>query len=390
MINNDNTLNIILELYRGKEYCKLQKIFTSLCLTNFDKKVFTNKKNLNRTITNLLASWMFTLYSYYDFNDDPFFPKNCNYFKNLKETLYDYTSLYNIKNKNDKINNIINSLELEYNKIYQNIEIYRETVFYKNIKNKYNITKKIIKQIRNNKIVYFYKFILKVNFYITEIKLKNIINNIIIPVDKYKQMKKNYIGNNLDEHIWILLYRYQLLGSNNNQLGILPHVIIKMEKEFNLNIECFASAINTSTEHFYSIYYDIEKYFGSNGSFFNSNIKKGCYSFNPPYQKDIITNGIYKLFDFLNNTDQNLCFFITIPIWDNEGKQIMKDNNTENNNNKINYNDMDIIKKVKESDFFYDFRIISKNKTIQNTYIIILSNFENNYINIIIEIDFNS
>ena len=40
MINNDNTLNIILELYRGKEYCKLQKIFTSLCLTNFDKNIY--------------------------------------------------------------------------------------------------------------------------------------------------------------------------------------------------------------------------------------------------------------------------------------------------------------------------------------------------------------
>jgi hypothetical protein len=82
----------------------------------------------------------------------------------------------------------------------------------------------------------------------------------------------------------------------------------------------------------------------------------------------------------------------------------MKDNNTENNNNKINYNDMDIIKKVKESDFFYGFRMISKNnftyidhnfhlfknKTIQNTYIIILSNFENNYIDIINKIDFYS
>lgn len=409
MINNDTqngtlneTFDIILELYRGKEYCKLQKIFTSLCLTNFDKKVFTNKKNLNRTITNLLASWMFTLYSNYDFNNDPFFPKDCNYFDNLKEILYDYTSLYDITNKDEKINKIINSLKLEYDKIYNNIEIYKNSNFYKNIKNKYTITKKIIKQTRNNKIIYFYKFNLKVNFYITEIKLKNIINNIIIPYEKYEQMKTNYKSNYLDEHIWILLYRYQLLGSNNNQLGVLPHVVKKMENEFGLNIECFASAINTSTSSFYSIYYDIEQYFGSNGSFFNSDIKEGCYSFNPPYQKDIITNGIYKLFSFLDNTDKNLCFFITIPIWDNEGKQIMKENNTENNNDTINYNDMEIIQKVKESSYFYGLRMISKNdftyidhnfhlfknKTIQNTYIIILSNFENNYIDIVKDIDF--
>lgn len=403
-MNINENVDIILELFRGKEYCKLQKKFISSCLLNLNKNVFMNKKNLNRTLTNLLASWMFTLYSSYDYNGDPFFPSDYNHFDNLRETLYDYCSLHEITNIDEKINNIINDLKVNYSYIYQNIETYKNSDFYNQIKNKYNLKMKQVLQKRNNKNVYFYKINISLYFNITEIKLFNIINNIIVPVDKYNRMKKNYTGNNFNEHLWILLYRYQLLGSNNNQLGVLPHVIKKMEQSFGLNEECFASAINTSTKRFYSIYHDIEQYFGSYGSFFNSDIKEGCYSFNPPYQKDIITNGINKLFNIFENTDKKLCFLITIPIWDNEGKEIMKENNMENNNDVINYSDMEIMKNVKDSEYFKGLRMISKNdftyvdhnfhlyknKTIQNTYIIILSNFENNYIDIVNEIDFYS
>ena len=178
-----------------------------------------------------------------------------------------------------------------------------------------------------------------------------------------------------------------------------------MEKDFNLQFETFGSAINTNTKNFCSLYYDVEKYFGSVGSFFNTNFLEGCYSFNPPYQKDIIDNGIKKILRCLNNSkilDLKLTFFITIPIWDIEGKNKMKELNSENNNNKINYDDMVIIKKIKKSQYFRGLRMISKNDftyidynfylfkntTIQNTYIIILSNFKNNYIDKINNYDF--
>ena len=71
--------------------------------------VFNIKKKHSRTISNLLSSWMFTLYSNYNFNDDPFFPTDFIYFDNLKNTLHDYTSIYNIKDATVKINNIIDN-----------------------------------------------------------------------------------------------------------------------------------------------------------------------------------------------------------------------------------------------------------------------------------------
>ena len=73
------------------------------------------------------------------------------------------------------------------------------------------------------------------------------------------------------------------------------------------------------------------------GSFFNYKVEKGVYSLNPPYQTDIITRGIERLFYYLDqntlNFDDNnrLTFIITIPIWDNVGKKIMKYKHPEKN-----------------------------------------------------------
>ena len=127
----------------------------------------------------------------------------------------------------------------------------------------------------------------------------------------------------MDIIIWIIIFRYQLLGSNNHQLAILPNIILNMNNDYGLSFECFASAINTSLKNYCSIYYDLEKYFGSQGNFFNIDIIEGTYSFNPPYQKDIMDNGIKKLFTLLkkaNDNNKKLTFIMTIPIWDKEGQ----------------------------------------------------------------------
>ena len=219
------------------------------------------------------------------------------------------------------------------------------------------------------------------------------------------QYKKLMIGNinDINYIIWIILYRYQLLSSNNNQLAVLENILNKMKEDFNLSHECFASAINGSLSNYCSIYYDVEKYFGSVGSYFNVILKKGTYSFNPPYQYDIIDNGIKRMIEHLDSTEE-LNFIITIPIWDNEGKKYMADNMMENNNNTIiKYNDFNTINLIKKSKYFKGMRMISKdkftyfdhnfhlykNKTIQNTYVIIMSNNMNcNYIDKVNNYDF--
>jgi Zn-dependent M16 (insulinase) family peptidase len=146
----------------------------------------------------------------------------------------------------------------------------------------------------------------------------------------------------------------------------------------------------------------VEKYFGSIGNFFNIEPIRGVYSFNPPYQYDVISNGVMKIINNMEKTKEKLAFIITIPIWDNEGKKIMLDNNMENNNNIIKYDDFEIMNVIRNSVFYKGLRMISKddftymdhnfylfkNKTIQNTYVIVMSNYENDYINTINQYSF--
>lgn len=398
--------DIILETYRGKIYCNLLKSFIISCVSRLDEKIFTNKKSFNRTVTNLLASWFFTLYSDYDFNDDAFFPTYPTCTDSLKNTLFHYCSIHDIEHQEEKINNIITDLLNSYQLILDQLNTYKKSDFYSENKNNFSIKKHTITEKRDGENITFYKFkvVFKCKLYINNIRLENILDNIIIPVEEYNNMVNRYSGHiiNLDNYIWVILFRYQLLGSNNNQLAVLPNVLDEMKNDLNLSIECFASTINTSSSIYCSLYYDMENFFGSIGSFFNTQLIKGTFSFNPPYQTDIIEKGVNKIINSLQNSTDNLAFIITIPIWDENGKEIMANNNMKNNNTNIDYGDFEIINTMKSSIYFRGLRMISKNeftyldhnfhlyknKTIQNTYIIIMANFANNYIDYINNYDF--
>jgi len=91
LTNSDSELSPILELYRGKVYATILKSFIYNSITNLGTKIFSVKKSYPRTLTNLLSSWFFTLYSDYDFKDDPFFPSNFSNTDSLRETLNDFT-----------------------------------------------------------------------------------------------------------------------------------------------------------------------------------------------------------------------------------------------------------------------------------------------------------
>jgi hypothetical protein len=337
---------------------------------------------------------MFTLYALQsnttEIINDPFFPDltapNINPLKITLMDFYKYSKIQQL-NVENTIENIINQFIIYFRSEIELLNKYKVSQFYLNIKNNYKITKKKYEQLRDTEIIVFYKFKIYIEFGIKDKRLINILDNILIPIDVYEKLQNNYTGkiNDFDNIIWIIIFRYQLLGSNNHQLGILPEIINLMVTDYNLSFECFASTINSSLKNYCSVYYDLEKFFGSKGNFFNIELEEGTFSFNPPYQKDIIDTGINRLFYFLDKSTKNnktITFIMTIPIWDKEGQEIL------NHHNKIDYGDFEIIKEVKESKYFIGLRLISKeeftyldhnfklykNKTIQNTYIIMLSN----------------
>lgn len=387
IFKNKLTIDPILELYRGKIYCQIIKMFIQIVTQNLGTVIFSVKKSFPRTLTNLLSSWMFTLYAFESNNNDPFFP---DFFQNsqpLKITLLDFCKYDETdRDYNNIVDKIINEF-IEFLGIQIDIlNKYKTSPFYLNSKDNYHITKKLFNQKRNEDMVSFYKFKIIVLFGIKDKRLVNILDNVLLPIDVYNKLKCNYTGNakDMDVILWIIIFRYQLLGSNNHQLGILPDIINEMVNDYDLKFECFASSINSTLENYCSIYYDLEKFFGSKGNFFKIELSEGTYSFNPPYQKDIMDKGVKRLLGFLENSknnNKNLTFIMTIPIWDKEGQEIL------NQHNKIDYGDFEIIKDIKKSPYFIGLRLISKdeftyldhnfklykNKTIQNTYIIMLS-----------------
>jgi hypothetical protein len=385
--NTNISYEPIIELYRGKIYCNIIKYFIIITTKYLDSKIFSVKKSYPRTLTNILSSWIFTLYAFNKSRKDPFFPDDCENIIILKRTLLDFCKYdSNIINSEEIVDNILNQFIDFYIKQLEYVDIYKKSSFYLNNLNNYEIYKKNIIQKRNNIDEVFLKFKIKVNFGIKDKRLLNILDNILLPLNVYNRMKKMYTGDNkyLDVVIWIIIFRYQLLGSNNNQLAVLPSILDKMKIDYNISFECFASSINATMPNYCSIYHDIEKYFGSHGNFFDYDITEGSYSFNPPYQKDIMDSSLLRVLNFLQIANDNLkklTFIITIPIWDKEGQEIL------NQQNKVDYGEFEIIKIIKDSLFFKGLRMISKenftyidhnfklykNKTIQNTYIILLS-----------------
>ena len=406
-VNSTNETSIIIELYRGKLFCFIIKEFINKSTLLFGTKIFSIKKSFPRTLTNLLSSWIFTLYASDNFDStiDPFLPNNYTETQSLINTLNDLVKYdENIKESNDLIIVLINFLIKLFNDQHKLLSNYKKSTYFFENKNKYIINKIKIKQKRNEEYYDFFKYNIDLEFEIKDKRLLNILDNLLIPFDEYNKLKNNYTGKkNMDDMIWIILFRYQLLGSNNHQLGVKSDIMMQMKQDYNLNFECFASTINNTFNHYCSIYQDIEQYFGSVGSFYNLIPKKGTFGMNPPYQKYIIETALIKSLHFLLQAKENkndLTFIITIPIWDLEGKKNFINNLSYQN---INYGDFEIIKKITESEFHRVTRMIakenftyidhnfklSKNKTIQNTYVIILSTNEQIDTKKILDYDFN-
>jgi hypothetical protein len=389
-------INVILELYRGKLFCHFLNEIINLFVNKFGTKIFSIKKSFKRTITNLISSWMFSLYASENFKADidPFFPNNFKEINSMSETLEDLVKYDNFQDPEKLINEVLSKLVKSFEEQFVKLQNYKISKLYKINKNKYTITKKEIIQNRENGSFNFYKYSIEINFEVKDKKLIEILNNLLIPIDEYNKLQKIFksLEYKMDDLIFILLFRYQLLGSNNHQLGVKPDIMSKMNKDYGLEFECFASSINCTFNHYCSVYYDIEKYFGSFGSFFNLTPIKGTFGLNPPYQKEIIETCLKKALNHLEESekyDKNLTFIITIPIWDSVGKKLMKEEyNNELPQQNIDYGDFEIIKTVKESKYHKITRMIpkekftyvdhnyklEKNKTIQNTYVIIISN----------------
>jgi hypothetical protein len=174
------------------------------------------------------------------------------------------------------------------------------------------------------------------------------INLIFCMLLRYEIFKENKSGINLGiDVIYNHLMRNHLLQKDESKA--VASVESEHENFSKLTVELFASPVNRHLPIFCSLYPDLEKYFGSIGSFFDlipsHSIWKEHHYFvcNPPYDELIMYKMAKQLISVLElNSNEKICIIVSIPDW----------RQTESNPkyNNVKYNSYNLLK---ESPFFH-------------------------------------
>jgi hypothetical protein len=233
---------------------------------------------------------------------------------------------------------ILEHLKNEFNN-KENINIHKViSAFFIKIFNNEDITKskkKFLSDIREKKIKLLYNInfnkkiqIDKIKYNVIQYKEKkeytikfNINYNNSENVTVYKQIpeyiynKIHNINNKKKEKY--LFFFYIIVGFDTGQFwGLHPSIYNYINTNYTNCIECFASPFNNNIDKYYSLLYPIDKYYGSQGDFFDNFLKNqyNVYVINPPFIDTIIL----KVFDMIEEKlkHNHIQIFLYIPQWD--------------------------------------------------------------------------
>jgi hypothetical protein len=136
--------------------------------------------------------------------------------------------------------------------------------------------------------------------------------------DKTMKLYKLEMGennNNFHRDLMCCLIRYETLHSGANQYVVDLNYKSKLKK-LGFNFEAFASVFNNYFDNYCSLFYDLERDFGSKGSFMALKIIRGIYMANPPYDENLL----YKMYQKVKSAvlyNKEVLFIMSIPKWDN-------------------------------------------------------------------------
>ena len=156
-------------------------------------------------------------------------------------------------------------------------------------------------------------------------------------------------GTDLETLIFCIMYRYDYLGLLTNiMLSVEPAYYLELEKKFGACIELFGSALNHTLPHYCSLFYDLEKFFGSRGNHYNLVPVRGFYLMNPPFTEEVMNSSLERMLGFLDeDVSGDIKYFVTMPIWDIAGRKWV--NKHCKIKVKIEYGDMPIVAKMMKS-----------------------------------------
>ena len=105
------------------------------------------------------------------------------------------------------------------------------------------------------------------------------------------------------------------LGSSclGMQAALPPAVFEQLQRHFDVECECFASPLNATLPKFCSFFDDTDRYFGSEGSFFNFQPREGSFECNPVFVTVIAERMGAHILKLLASSQRPLSFVVVLP-----------------------------------------------------------------------------
>lgn len=239
-------------------------------------------------------------------------------------------------------------------------------------------TRKLVKEVEGDNFVF--KILDREN---TKIKInKNIYQKILSRYAQHNNERQDLEF--IDQLIWSALFRYKYLGILDGKQGAVnTNELEYLRNNFGANVELFGSIINTTLKYYCSLFYDLEKYFGSLGNFFNTELFRGFYELNPPFIIWIMEDSFAHIRKMLD-AHKGITVFITIPVWDIYDRKILnKHCGTEKKTDYTNLK-LDVLKRTKYIVFdrlycqdaysYTDYVAAKKNVHFSQTNVLLVSN----------------
>jgi hypothetical protein len=123
-----------------------------------------------------------------------------------------------------------------------------------------------------------------------------------------------------DFWIIILLLRYEFYQDELQGTCLSVNIVYDFIKSNNFEdttLEAFAGSLNSNLKNYCSLFYDIERYFGSKGSFFKQKPELCIYKIvvaNPPYVTGVLDSTANMLIEFMDKCN-DITVILTIPDW---------------------------------------------------------------------------
>ena len=127
-----------------------------------------------------------------------------------------------------------------------------------------------------------------------------------------------------EESLFCMLCRYDMLQGAGLQASLPGGVMDVLIEYLDCRFECFASPLNCRYQNFCSAF-DLDRNFGSRGSFFTCDFQDGgCFQANPPFSDGLIHAMGDKINGVMKATGNPLMFVVFVPVWaDSPGYQAL-------------------------------------------------------------------